>query len=120
MLGQMKKASIQERDPKSGADGGCLAVLTWVSLYTFSKAGPAASIRTYYALNHWSASPDWNLLMRATGAPVGISYFPKELHNPPSLWARTIGNVVWERTHSSGGHFAVRLLPSPRIMRNDE
>ena len=56
-------------------DPEILAVLQWISLYWFSKAGPAASLRIYYEVgaaagffNHpWSS------------VPLGLSYFPKEL-----------------------------------------
>ena len=48
-------------------------MLTWVSLYCFSTAGPAASLRIYYEFAHETGAPP-----RAT-IPLGVSYFPKEL-----------------------------------------
>lgn len=50
-----------------------LLVLTWVSLYWFSTAGPAASLRIYYEFTHEKGTP-----ARPT-IPLGVSYFPKEL-----------------------------------------
>ena len=42
---------------------------------------------------------------------VGLSHFPKELRVLPSLWTRTQGPVVFERTHGRGGHFAAWEVP---------
>jgi len=53
-------------------------VLTWVSLYWFSTAGPAASLRIYYERAH---GPD--LTYDAPTIPTGYSYFPQELYNVP-------------------------------------
>ena len=38
--------------------------------------------------------------------PLGIAYFPKESTVQPKTWCRTLGPVVWESEHESGGHFA--------------
>ncbi|KAH8077024.1 alpha/beta-hydrolase [Cristinia sonorae] len=82
-------------------------VLTWVSIYWFSRAGPAASARIYYEFFHKSGS---SLAARST-TPFGVSYFPKELVYTPRLWMRTVGNVVFESEHESGGHFAAYEVP---------
>ena len=49
-------------------------VLTWISIYEFSRAGPASSLRIYYEISEdlWLTSPSANI-------PVGYSYFPKEI-----------------------------------------
>ena len=50
-------------------------VLTWISIYWFSRAGPAASLRIYYEMekaNQFAKFP-------STTIPTGYSYFPKEL-----------------------------------------
>jgi len=39
--------------------------------------------------------------------PLGISSFPRDLSIPPVVQARTQGNIVFEKYHESGGHFAV-------------
>ncbi|EPS98629.1 hypothetical protein FOMPIDRAFT_1165054 [Fomitopsis schrenkii] len=82
-------------------------VLEWVSVYWFSRAGPAASIRIYYEVaNASQRSTDlWSPI------PCGISFFPQELSSPPRTWARTIGNVVFEAEHGAGGHFAAHERP---------
>ena len=52
-----------------------VSVLTWVSIYWFSSAGPAASVRIYY-----EASQAFNLLgSYVSKVPMGISVFPKDL-----------------------------------------
>ncbi|KAF4617644.1 hypothetical protein D9613_005859 [Agrocybe pediades] len=88
-------------------------VLTWVSIYWFSRAGPAASIRLYYEVSN--VNP--NLLSTfqpATNIPVGYSYFPKELIALPRRWLRT-PNLVFESEHESGGHFAAHERPNELV-----
>ena len=51
------------------------AVLTWISIYWFSRAGPAASTRIYYEYRAWNPEND----LAYTSVPTGVSYFPKEL-----------------------------------------
>ena len=55
------------------------AVLTWVSIYWFSRAGPAASVRIYYEL----AKAGIPLDFPKTNVPVGLSFFPKEIVRSP-------------------------------------
>ncbi|KAI8960304.1 epoxide hydrolase 1 [Daldinia sp. FL1419] len=86
-------------------------VLTWVSIYAFSEAGPDASIELYYEAMHQkdivtqnnaiSAVQTWN-----GKVPLGLSYFPRDLAVIPSSWGRTLGPVVFEKRHEDGGHFA--------------
>ncbi|KAH8077246.1 alpha/beta-hydrolase [Cristinia sonorae] len=82
-------------------------VLAWVSIYWFSRAGPAASFKIYYEGYH---NPSVSRPSRST-TPFGISYFPNELFYTPKLWMRTVGNVVFESEHDSGGHFAAHERP---------
>jgi hypothetical protein len=49
-------------------------VLTWISLYLFSRAGPAASLRIYFELRG-----DCEDVGRGPTIPMGASFFPKEL-----------------------------------------
>ncbi|KAF8957259.1 Alpha/Beta hydrolase protein [Flammula alnicola] len=80
-------------------------VLTWVSIYWFSAAGPAASLRVYYEMvQAGDRAPE------KTTTPLGYSYFPKEIFNVPRLWTRT-PNLVFEAEHDSGGHFAAYEQP---------
>ncbi|KAL2417796.1 Juvenile hormone epoxide hydrolase 1 [Exophiala dermatitidis] len=39
------------------------------------------------------------------GVKLGLSHSPKELRVLPNNWTRVLGDVVFERTHDSGGHF---------------
>jgi hypothetical protein len=57
-----------------------LLVLDWVSIYWFSRAGPAASLHIYYERLH-----NYPEEMKAyVNVPYGISLFPQEI-NQPSL-----------------------------------
>lgn len=73
-------------------------VLTWVSLYWFSTAGPAASIRIYYEANHADASTGGITYDRPQrwipNVKYGISSFPKDLTVNPNAWVATLGDVV--------------------------
>ncbi|KAK8116983.1 uncharacterized protein PG998_005264 [Apiospora kogelbergensis] len=86
-------------------------ILTWISIYWFSTAGPAASVRVYYEftrVNRGEGKPgqmtqdqmlDWQPIT------MGVSHFPKDVIVAPLAWARARGNVVFESSHPSGGHF---------------
>ncbi|KAL6300106.1 alpha/beta-hydrolase [Sparassis latifolia] len=77
-------------------------VLTWLSVYWFSRAGPAASVRIYYEM-----AVAGNIIRpERSSVPLGLSFFPRELILAPRKWTRTIGRVVFEDEHDSGGHFA--------------
>jgi hypothetical protein len=52
------------------------AVLTMVSVYWFSRAGPAASLRIYY--EHLKTGGDFSG-PKNVKIPIGYSYFSKEL-----------------------------------------
>ncbi|KAI0027366.1 Alpha/Beta hydrolase protein [Vararia minispora EC-137] len=83
-------------------------VLTWVSVYWFSSAGPAASLRIYFERRVASRALD---SMPNPTIPLGLSYFPKEIHPYPKTWCRTLGKVVFESEHEGGGHFAAHERP---------
>ena len=54
------------------------SVLTWVSVYWFSRAGPAASVRIYYEMTQANEPyGPWS------SVPCGLSYFPRELASLP-------------------------------------
>ncbi|ETW82018.1 hypothetical protein HETIRDRAFT_61404 [Heterobasidion irregulare TC 32-1] len=83
-------------------------VLTWISIYWFSRAGPAASVRIYYE----TRKSGERLNPPRTKVPLGISYFPQELALGPNTWIKTIGNLVYESAiHEKGGHFAAHERP---------
>ncbi|KAJ3485846.1 hypothetical protein NLI96_g4677 [Meripilus lineatus] len=97
--------------PQTSDDHEILPVLQWISLYWFSRAGPAASLRIYYEVGAAAGffKHPWS------SVPLGLSYFPKELLVVPKTWARTIGKVVFEAEHDSGGHFAAHEKPSELV-----
>lgn len=41
----------------------------------------------------------------------GFSYFPKEIAATPRMWNRRLGDVVFEKEHEKGGHFAAWEQP---------
>ncbi|KAI1460464.1 epoxide hydrolase 1 [Annulohypoxylon moriforme] len=69
-------------------------VCAWVSLYWFSRAGPGASVTIYHE---------------------GFSYFPKELMGTPRFWNRRLGDVIFEKEHEKGGHFAAWEQPEALV-----
>ena len=77
-------------------------VLEWISIYWFSRAGPAASARIYYEMSEGGAQP-LPLLGGWTSVPVGVSYFPAEIVHFPKLY-------VFNRSTSAG-----RVLTPCRI-----
>ncbi|KAK7621607.1 Alpha/Beta hydrolase protein [Phyllosticta citricarpa] len=91
-------------------------VLMWISIYWFSTAGPAASVRIYYeavhtqpgrhVVGHRDRLSEW-----VPKVKLGVAHFPKELSVVPRSWAHTLGPVVHESEHSGGGHFAAWERP---------
>ncbi|GKT90096.1 epoxide hydrolase [Colletotrichum tofieldiae] len=84
-------------------------ILTWISVYQFSKAGPEASARIYYEVAHPKKSTE-----HTTWVPrvkLGMSIFPMDLSVPPLSHAKTLGPVVFAVTHGDGGHFAAHERP---------
>ncbi|KAJ7472945.1 Alpha/Beta hydrolase protein [Mycena galericulata] len=85
-------------------------VLTWLSVYWFSRAGPAASLRIYYEVVAVGEMIPWINDVLPT-IPLGFSFFPKEIADLPRSWLRGTGNVVFEGEHTMGGHFAAHEVP---------
>ena len=86
-------------------------ILTWVSIYWFSTAGPAASLRIYYEIAH---NPQQSRVAAKSYIPkvkLGLAYFPKEVGVVPKTWGKTLGPVVFESEHESGGHLAAWERP---------
>ncbi|KIJ54862.1 hypothetical protein M422DRAFT_42077 [Sphaerobolus stellatus SS14] len=84
-------------------------ILTWVNIYLFSRAGPAASLRIYYEA--FSQNQRDLALYPMSKVPLGLAFFPKEIYHPPRNYARTLGGVVYEKEHEHGGHFAAYEQP---------
>ncbi|KAJ7644656.1 Alpha/Beta hydrolase protein [Roridomyces roridus] len=88
-------------------------VLTWVSIYWFSRAGPGAPGRIYYELGEGSLETQGSrfLAYEKTSIPLGVSRFPGEILVLPKSWTTGLGNIVFDREHESGGHFAAYEKP---------
>ncbi|KAI0382265.1 epoxide hydrolase 1 [Hypomontagnella monticulosa] len=78
-------------------------VCEWVSLYWFSRAGPAASVVLYHEAFRGNGRDV--LQIAAPTVKMGFSYFPREFFSTPRFWNRQIGDVIFEKEHDSGGHF---------------
>jgi pimeloyl-ACP methyl ester carboxylesterase len=81
-------------------------VLTWVSIYWFSTAGPTANLRIYYEATHPAANGvhrnrtnQW-----IPDVKLGMCFTPKELTVIPKTWARTLVSQF------VGGVFVRQLL----------
>ncbi|KAH9169961.1 Alpha/Beta hydrolase protein [Lactarius sanguifluus] len=90
-----------------------VAVLTWISIYWFSRAGPAASIRIYYEYAHLD-NPK-RVRFPETSVPVGFSFFPKEVVHLPRVLLRAQAKIVFESEHEVGGHFAAYEQPEALV-----
>ncbi|KAH9018193.1 Alpha/Beta hydrolase protein [Lactarius deliciosus] len=86
-------------------------VLTWISIFLFSRAGPAASIRLYYELARTGELTKFP----KTTVPVGLSFFPKDLVRFPKVLLRSKGRIVFESEHEVGGHFAAYEQPEALV-----
>ncbi|KAF2120613.1 Alpha/Beta hydrolase protein [Lophiotrema nucula] len=89
-------------------------VLTWISIYWFSTAGPNAHIRIYYEAMH---NPTESIPSKDSvsnwipNVKLGLAHFPRELSVVPKLWGYTMGPVVYQSEHEKGGHFAAWERP---------
>ncbi|KAI1392638.1 alpha/beta-hydrolase [Hypoxylon trugodes] len=89
-------------------------VCEWLSIYWFSRAGPAASVTIY----HEVFRGEFNLgagIYPPRNSLIGFSYFPKEIMCTPSSWNKQLGDVVFERKHERGGHFAAWEKPEDLV-----
>lgn len=87
-------------------------ILTWICLYLFSTAGPAASLRIYYEALHEEGHGSINAAMGwLPGTLLGLAQFPRDIYVYPRVWGRLLGKVVFERERESGGHFAAWERP---------
>ena len=85
-------------------------ILTWVSLYYFSVAGPEASSYHYYEALHGSQITV-GTVQSYIDVPLGLADFPVEISNAPKAWWNTLGPVVWSKIYAKGGHFAAWERP---------
>ncbi|KAJ4248822.1 hypothetical protein NW762_012660 [Fusarium torreyae] len=85
-------------------------ILTWVSIYYFSTAGPDASSNIYYLFEH-SDPPAFAAAGAFVDVPTGISRFNNDFVLLPKLWNKTLGPIVYQEEHARGGHFAAWEQP---------
>lgn len=78
-------------------------ILTWISVYYFSRAGPGASTRIYYEVMHSETCTYEDMLEYTNKLKMGLTYSHKELHSFPQLWGRTLGDVVYTAENDRGG-----------------
>ncbi|KUJ18777.1 alpha/beta-hydrolase [Mollisia scopiformis] len=90
-------------------------VLTWVSIYWFSTAGPAASQRIYYEMYHDPDKPRVSSFEYIPDVLLGTANFPMELSVTPKLWNKTLGPLVLASEWDKGGHFAAYERPDAII-----
>ncbi|KAK5633098.1 hypothetical protein RRF57_008812 [Xylaria bambusicola] len=89
-------------------------VCTWISIYWFSKAGPRAAHQLYYEVKHAKATDRTSTIEQLgewQDVKVGLAHFPKDVLILPGWWAHVIGNVVLDKYHDKGGHFAAWECP---------
>ena len=72
------------------------SVLTWISVYWFSRAGPAASVRIYYEIAGAGDLPVADV--KWSSIPLGFSCFPKEVAVVPKLYVPL--NLSYHDLHS--------------------
>ncbi|RGP74481.1 microsomal epoxide hydrolase [Fusarium longipes] len=91
-------------------------ILTSVSLYWLTDTFPTSiyPYRQQFNPREGGAhnSPDSKITK-----PLGYSWFPQELAPIPKSWVETTGNLVFHRSHESGGHFAA--LEKPELLLKD-
>ena len=95
-------------------------ILTWISVYQFSRAGPGAPQRIYYEVMHTPAEgPDpskictYDTLREYNGkVQIGFTQSPRDLIIVPSSWAKTLGPVCFEQRNKQGGSVTFLLEPS--------
>lgn len=92
-------------------------ILTWISIYWFSTAGPAASCRIYYESSKDTSFGHARLMQYIPQVKLGLARFPREIFVAPKTWGRTLGPVVHESLHDSGGHFGA--WERPEVMARD-
>lgn len=106
-------------------------ILTWASVYYFSRAGPTASTRIYYEASapkpkldapaaeaeEEDVAVNYTSLDEILGACApsnvrfAVAQFRKEIIMWPMAWYHIIGNVVKEKEFDRGGHFAAWEVP---------
>ncbi len=69
-------------------------MLEWISIYWFSRAGPAASCRIYYEMTRGGIAPDVYGNTTWTSVPLGVFYFPREPIRFPQSYVVMYGSIL--------------------------
>ncbi|KAJ7493130.1 Alpha/Beta hydrolase protein [Mycena galericulata] len=85
-------------------------VLTWVSIFWFSRAGPTASFRIYFEAGNHDMHNAFLTEMELP-IPLGVSRFAKDLGVFPKSWTLNLGEIVFDKEHDGGGHFPAYEKP---------
>ncbi|KAG5716130.1 Epoxide hydrolase 1 [Termitomyces sp. T112] len=101
-------ASVEDGKPFTDDE-----ILTWISIYYFSRAGPAASFRIYYEVTKLEGLGAL-ATQESTTIPLGHSYFPNEAISLPRSWYK-VPNLIFESEQPSGGHFAAIEEPEALV-----
>ncbi|KAH9018198.1 alpha/beta-hydrolase [Lactarius deliciosus] len=86
-------------------------VLTWISIYWFSRAGPAASVRIYYEARALGRIDRFSQDDQSRSACPSS---PRSSPGSPNL-LRSKGKIVFESEHKVGGHFAAYEQPEALV-----
>ncbi|KAF2449964.1 alpha/beta-hydrolase [Karstenula rhodostoma CBS 690.94] len=86
-------------------------ICTWVSIYWFSTAGPAASSRAFYEFENRQPEPAFPASQVYINVPLGVVRFANDIVLLPRLWNRTLGPVIYESEYDVGGHWAAWERP---------
>ena len=89
-------------------------ILTWVSIYYFSKAGPAATSLFYYEMEHRHPTA-FTASQVYIDVPIGIARFSNDSILLPKLWNHTMGPIILQSEYEIGGHFAAWERPDAII-----
>ena len=86
-------------------------VLTWISIYWFSEAGPG---NFGYIYKESKDDKVWTTrrFQGYVDKPLGFRYFPKELASLPKGWLNGMGKVVLIGESDKGGHFGAYECPA--------
>ncbi|PQE07181.1 Epoxide hydrolase protein [Rutstroemia sp. NJR-2017a BVV2] len=85
-------------------------ILTWISIYYFSTAGPGAAAYIYKEARDDKVWP-LRRFQNWVRQPLGFRYFPRELASLPKGWLAGMGTVVLVGESEKGGHFGAWEFP---------
>ncbi|OKL61534.1 hypothetical protein UA08_03313 [Talaromyces atroroseus] len=85
-------------------------VLTWVSIYYFSRAGATACLSLFWENEH-RVPTAFEMAKEWSDVPLAVARFEKDLILLPRAWNATLGPVVLESEYAHGGHFAAWECP---------